>query len=161
MSETFKVIETQEQLDAVIGERVKRAQESIRKEFEGFISPKDLETKTAGLNAKVSELEKAQKEFDEKAKGWDTEKAEFEKKIKGYEIDSVKNKVAQDLGLGFKAVQFLQGETEEDIKKSGKMLKELIPSFVTPLANKENFEGSNSTETALRGMLDDLELKGE
>ena len=38
----FQKIETQEQLDAVIGERIKREKETIGKKYEGYISPDDF-----------------------------------------------------------------------------------------------------------------------
>ena len=44
MSETqegFKPIETQEELDNIIKERLKRERESTQKKFEGWISPED------------------------------------------------------------------------------------------------------------------------
>ena len=44
MSE-FKAIETQEEFDKVIGERLKREQETVRKEYEGFLSPEDVQKK--------------------------------------------------------------------------------------------------------------------
>ena len=37
----FEAITTQEQFDEAIGERLKREQETVRKEFEGFLSPED------------------------------------------------------------------------------------------------------------------------
>lgn len=40
MSEEFKPIETQEELDKIITNRLKRERESTEKRFEGWISPK-------------------------------------------------------------------------------------------------------------------------
>lgn len=42
MPESFKVIETQEEFDARISERLKRDRESFAKKYEGYISPEDL-----------------------------------------------------------------------------------------------------------------------
>ena len=38
----FKTIETQEQFDAAIGERLKREESKIRKEYQGFLSPEEV-----------------------------------------------------------------------------------------------------------------------
>ena len=47
MSE-FNVIETQEQFDKAIGERIKREQETIRKQYEGYLSPDEAAKKYEG-----------------------------------------------------------------------------------------------------------------
>ena len=57
MSE-FKPIETQEQLDAIISDRIKRAQETTRKEFEGFLSPEDAAKKYSGYLSPEDEKKK-------------------------------------------------------------------------------------------------------
>ena len=48
MSE-FNVIETQEQFDKAIGERIKREQETIRKQYEGFLSPDEAKKQYEGF----------------------------------------------------------------------------------------------------------------
>ena len=45
----FKVIETQEQLDAIISDRLKRERETIKKEYEGFLSPEEVAKKDAKI----------------------------------------------------------------------------------------------------------------
>ena len=47
MSE-FKQIETQEQLDEILKDRLKRERETTRKEFEGFLSPSAAAEKYKG-----------------------------------------------------------------------------------------------------------------
>ena len=47
MSE-FKVIETQEQFDEAIKERLTREREKVEKEYEGYLSPKDVQEKYDG-----------------------------------------------------------------------------------------------------------------
>ena len=48
MSE-FNVIETQEQFDKAIGERIKREQETIRKQYEGYLSPDEVKKQYEGF----------------------------------------------------------------------------------------------------------------
>ena len=48
MSE-FKIIETQEQFEERLKDRLKRERESVRKEYEGFLSPSDEEEKYRGF----------------------------------------------------------------------------------------------------------------
>ena len=44
----FTPIETQEALNAIIVERVEQAKRSVRKEFEGYLSPEDVASKYEG-----------------------------------------------------------------------------------------------------------------
>ena len=154
----FKVIESQEQLDAIIQDRVAQANRSAEKKYEGYISPADFETKTADLNSQISALQKSID--DEKAKyaDYDQKIAEKDAAIKAYEIASVKTRIAREKGLSYEAIEFLQGEKEEDIKKSAETLKALVGTGkkTQPLANFESGSGESSERAALRGMLADL-----
>ena len=152
MSE-FKVIETQEQLDAVLGERLKRERETVRKEFDGFLSPEDAAKKYAGYLSPDAEKEKYKDYLSPE------EAAKKDAKIKGYETDSVKTRIAHEAGLSYDAVNFLKGEDEDSIRKSAETLKSLIgASNVAPLASTES-SISNAQEVALKNTLKGL--KGE
>ena len=54
----FKVIETQEQFDAAIGERLKRERDTVKKEYEGYLSPEAAEKKFSGYLSPEKEAEK-------------------------------------------------------------------------------------------------------
>lgn len=134
----FTVIETQEQLDAIISERVARAKDSARKEFEGWISPDALEKKTAELNSQLTGLNDQIKTLTDEKATLETTIEEKNGKLAQYEIDSVKTKVAREYGLSYDAIEFLQGADEEAIKKSAESLKHLVGANKTPpLGNPE------------------------
>lgn len=157
----FTVIETQEQLDAVISERVARAKDSARKEFEGWISPDALEKKTAELNSQLTGLNDQIKTLTEEKTTLESSIEEKNGKLAQYEIDSVKTKVAREYGLSYDAIEFLQGADEEAIKKSAESLKHLVKNTsIAPQYNPEsNRRSGDTTEEALRRM--SKELKGE
>ncbi len=149
----FKAIETQEQFETIIGERLKMERETIKKEYEGYLSPDDAAKKYAGYLSPDDEKEKY--------KGYlsPEEVAKKDAKIKGYETDSVKMRIAHESGLSYDAVGFLKGEDEESIRKSAETLKSLIgTSNVAPLASTESSVG-NAQEVALKNTLKGL--KGE
>lgn len=152
----FTVIETQEQLDAVLGERLKRERETVKKEYEGFLSPEDAAKKYAGYLS--PEDEKA------KYKGYlsPEEVAKKDAQIKGYETDSVKTRIAHEVGLSYDAIAFLKGDDEDAIKKSAESLKSLVGSThnAAPLASTEGALG-NAKDAAYRNMLNDLKTRGE
>ncbi len=157
----FTVIETQEQLDAIISERVARAKDSARKEFEGWISPDALEKKTAELNSQLTGLNDQIKTLTEEKTTLESSIEEKNGKLAQYEIDSVKTKVAREYGLSYDAIEFLQGADEEAIKKSAESLKHLVKNTsIAPQYNPEsNRRSGDTTEEALRRM--SKELKGE
>ncbi|MDO4800615.1 MAG: DUF4355 domain-containing protein [Prevotellaceae bacterium] len=125
MSE-FSAITTQEELDAVIGDRLRRSEEKWQKKFEGFMSPDDVTAKTSELEKQISDLTNALDGANKKAAAHEKELAERDSKIKGYELSATKHKVAHELGLAYDAIGFLQGEDEESIKASGEALKNLV-----------------------------------
>lgn len=152
MSE-FKEIKTQEQLEEVLKDRLKRERETVRKEYEGYLSPADEVKKYEGYLS-AEDIEKKYKDHlsPEEAK-------KLNAKLKGYETDSVKTRIAHELGLSYDAVSFLTGEDEESIKKSAEILKSLIDAGnVAPLASTEGSDGK-AQETAYKNALKGL--KGE
>ena len=149
----FKVIETQEQLDAIIGERLKRERETIRKEYDGFLSPEDATKKYAGYLSPEDEKKKYSGYLPPE------EVAKKDAQIKQYETDSVKTRIAHEAGLSYEAIGFLKGDDEEAIKKSAESLKALVGSNTTaPLASQEESIGK-AEDAAIRNVLKGL--KGE
>lgn len=128
----FKVIETQEQFDAAISERLKRERETVKKEYEKYLSPEDEAKKYAGYLSP--------EDVTKKYAGYlsPEEVAKKDAKIKGYETNSVKMRIAHEAGLSYEAADFLKGEDEESIKKSAESLKGILGgSYVAPLASTE------------------------
>ena len=155
----FTTIETQEQLDAVIGERIARAKESARKAYEGWLSPEDVSSKTAELNNKISNLNDQLTTAKEQIASSKNELAEKDAKLKAYEVGSVKTKIAHEMGLGFDAIEFLKGEDEESIRESAKKFAGLMrATHVAPLASNDPAGGGDSKKAALKQMLE--EMKG-
>ena len=149
----FKVIETQEQLEEVLKDRLKRERDTVKKEYEGYLSPKDVEEKYKGYLS-AEDVEKKYKDYLTPEKT-----AELNAKIKGYETDSVKTRIAHEHGLSYEAISFLKGEDEESIKKSAVALKALMGDGATaPLASTEG-QMANAGDEVYKNVLKGL--KGE
>lgn len=158
MSE-FKIIETQEQLDEIIKGRINRERESLSKKYEGYISPEDYQNKIKEYETSISGYSTKLKEANDKIENHTKELAERDSQIKAYETDSVKTRIANELGLSYAAISFLQGEDEEAIRKSAETLKALVgTNDVAPLATNEVIP-SNDEDAALKRTLKNL--KGE
>ena len=138
-------ITTQEQFDEAIKERLTRES----KKYEGYTSPKDLETIKAGYEKQICDLNGALTAAKEKAVKYDADIAERDAKIKGYETSSVKMRIAHETGLPYEMHSRLTGETEEDIRKDAETLAKLIKAQrVPPLASTEKPVSKEDTQTA-------------
>lgn len=144
----FTPITTQEELNNVIGERLRRERESVSKEFEQKISEKDAEigqskTDMEALNKKLEAVNKQLEDANQKISGISA----LEEKIKGYEVASVKSKIAREVGIPYELAERLSGETEEDIRKDAEGLRKLIGAGKqAPLAGGERDTGKKTDD---------------
>ena len=149
MSE-FKVIETQEQFDDMVRDRLKRERDTAKKEYEGYLSPTDVAEKYKGYLS-PEDIEAKYKDYLSPE-----ETSKLRAKVKGYETDSVKTRIAHETGLSYEAIEFLKGEDEDSIRKSAESLKGLVGmTNVAPLASTEGNMG-DAEDAAYKNVLKGL-----
>ena len=131
----FAIIETQEQFDAAIGERLKRDREAIARKYEGWTSPEDLEKIQKEHEKQIKVLEDAAATTQETLAEKDAQIAEGAK----YKTDLEKTRIALAAGLDMKYAERLQGETAEEWKADADALaKDFAAAHVTaPLGSNE------------------------
>ena len=117
----FKVIETQEELDNIIKNRIER----VRKDYDGFMSAEDVNKLKETYEAKV-------KDNENKYATLEKEKNDLTAKVKGYEVNALKTKVALAINLPMGATDFLKGETEEELTESAKALATMFKPTTEP-----------------------------
>lgn len=147
----FKPIETQEELDNIIRERLAREREASNKRFEGFISPEDHKKAIAEANKSFDEYKKAH-EGDAKTI------EDLNAKVKTYETASLKSRIAHEVGLGYEWIDRISGDDEESIRKDAESLKALVGNGPTLLPTK-NMEGGtegNEKDAAMRQVLNSI-----
>lgn len=152
----FTVIETQEQFDAAIKDRLGREKAKFAEQLAGYDETK---AKLSDAEKQIADLTEALTTANEKVSGFNEQIAERDKKIADYATRAAKTQIAHEMGLSFDAIDFLKGETEEEIRSSAESLKNLVGAQkVAPLASND---GANldPKEAALRGMLQDLTRK--
>lgn len=134
----FTPIETQEQFDAMVKDRVERAKKSAAKEFETQL--KDLEqlkesvtakeTEIGTLKAKITDLEAEKKTNGESYQS-------MQKELSQVKLSALKQRIAIDAGIPLEMADRLNGEDEESIKKDAEKVKgfwgakHVAPSFKT------------------------------
>ena len=150
MSEEFKPIESQEELDNIIKERLKRERETTNKRFEGWISPNDHQRAISDANKAFDDYKKAH-ESDEQTI------ADLTAKNKEYETASLKSRIAHEVGLSYEWISRISGEDEDSIRKDAESLKKLVGNGATlPTKNTESGESKDTGAAALRTVLNGI-----
>ena len=152
MSETnqeFSPIETQEQLDAIIKERLKRERETTQKRFEGWVSPEDHQKAITDANKAFDDYKKAHE-------GDEATIADLTAKNKAYETASMKSRIAHEVGLSYEWISRLSGDDEQSIRADAESLKKLVGSG-QPLPTKSTeTPNPDSTSMSLKSVLNGI-----
>lgn len=157
MSEQFKVIETQEQLDEIIKSRLERERaKAIKETEERFADYEVLKGKNTDMQKQLDDLNNELTGNKEKIANHDKEVADLNSKIAKYEKDSVKTKVAIEMGIPFELKDKLSGDDEESIRNDAKALAAYVNKQPgAPGYNPEPPEGKSQDE-AFRKMAQSL-----
>lgn len=149
MQEGFKPIETQEELDNIIKERLKRERESTQKKFEGWISPEDHQKALEDANKALDDYKTAHA-------GDEQTIADLTAKNKAYETASLKSRIAHEVGLSYEWIGRISGEDEQSIRSDAESLKKLVGNGpLLPTKSTETAAPDAST-TALRSVLNGI-----
>lgn len=153
----FKKIETQEEFDKLIADRIQRERKSIEEKYQDYETiKKENDTNKSKIDELTKQISESTNKFAENEKMIN----ELNSKVKAYETDSAKTRIALETGLPYQMASRLSGDTEEDIRKDAESLKAMMgnPS-VPPEANPYENVPSEKTEKrdALKGVLKDLQ----
>lgn len=130
----FTAIETQEQLDKIVGERLKREREKAEKE--------------------IAELKAGLEKSTEK----DAEIEALQKKIAGYEKTEMKRQIALENKIPYSLAERITGDTEEEMIADAKNLSKYFEQKETPPPLKSP-EIKQGVSGAYKELLDGLNLK--
>ncbi len=153
----FTAITTQEQLDAIIGERLKRERETLSKKYADY---DDIKKKAGDYEKQISDLTRSMEETAQKYTGYDRQLEELQGKLRAHETASVKTRIAHEYHIPYELAGRLSGETEEDIKKDAESLAQFIAKApAAPLREPENH--ADAKTAALRQLTAELTRKGD
>lgn len=139
----FKAIETQEDLDIIIGERLKREREAAEKKYAGFEEAKEKAEKYDKLIAQdfegqIRKLNDELKTEKEKNAGHDQAVADLTARANKAEMSLLKAKIAHEAGLPYELANRLNGENEEELLEDAKTLTGFMrPASAPPLRTTE------------------------
>lgn len=146
---TFKTIETQEELDKVIGDRLKREREKVESEYKGKLE--ELEKKFNETKSLLDDKDSLAEESASKIK-------DLEGQVKGYEMADKKRNLALEFGLPYNLADRIQGESDEDMKKDAENLAKYFEKE-DPILPPKNPEINKGGEGAYMDLLDGLSLE--
>lgn len=147
----FKVIETQEQLNAIIKARLDREKEKYADYDQLAEKIKKLETENTSLKQTITDKETSESTSL-------TRISELENDVTTWKQKSLKQQIAMKNGLPFDLADRLQGDSEESLNEDAERLASLVnvKNYTQPLADKEpNFE-SKGTDAAWRAVVKNL-----
>lgn len=148
----FKPIESQEELDRIIGERLSRQKEKFSDYDQLKARVAELETENGGLRAALDESKS-------KFEGETKKIAELEKQVAGYETAQLRQRVAIDFGLPLDLADRLTGDDEAGLRSDAERLAGYFKQS-EPLPPFKDLEPTTvvSEDAAYKAMLDKMNL---
>ena len=135
MENTFKAIETQEELDKIIQKRLAQKDRELAETIKGYLKPEEVEELKADFEKQLLESKQALEDAKAKLKEHDAEVSSLKERAAAAETTLLKSRIAHESGLPFELANRIVGTTEEELKKDAEALKAIItPSRVAPLA---------------------------
>lgn len=147
----FKVIETQEQLDAIIKSRLDR-EKAKYSDYDTLAEKiKNLETENTNLKQAITDKETSESTTASKI-------ADLEKDVTAWKNKSLKQQIAMKNGLPFDLADRLQGDTEESLNEDAERLASLVSvkNYTQPLADKEPAFKEKGVDSAWRDVVKNL-----
>lgn len=157
----FTPINTQEEFNERIADRLRREREKAIKETEAkFSNYEELSQRDSLLSREVEEKDARIKEQSEIISKNAEEIATLTERVKKHETDSVKTKTALEFGIPLELADRISGDDEEAIRQDAEKIASLFTHTTkAPIGGAELPIGGDEKSDALKGML--KAMKGE
>jgi len=119
----FTPIETQEQFDAMVKDRIARAEKAAAEKYSDY---ETLKAQNADLTGQIASLTEQIRKQAETIDGHKAVVDDLTAKVRGYETASEKTRIALELGLPYQMADRLTGDNEEAIRKDAESMLKLI-----------------------------------
>lgn len=145
----FQPIETQEEFDRLIGERLKRERETLESKYSDY---NDLSTANKDLQKQVDELTKSLNETTASVKDKETALESLQAQVSKHEKDAMKTRIAHELNLPYELAGRINGDDEKSMRADAESLATYIgnqgpthPMRNTEEPKKEGLEAAYSS----------------
>jgi len=154
----FKPIETQEEFDARISERLKREKEKYETQFG------DLNAQIESLKLEIGQKDKALEESNSTLEGRLKEFEDLQGKVSQYELSKLKTSIALQNGIPYDLADRLNGNDEASILEDAKRLASFVARKepIAPLKSTEPKESKyEGRDAALLNLSKNITNRGE
>lgn len=155
MAKEFQAITSQEQLDNVIGERLKRQKDQFEEKLKEYDSLKEENSKLQNeLESKNQVIEENKKENSIKNEDYEN----LEKELNSLKLQQLKQKIAINNGIPLDLANRLSGDNEESLLEDAKTLSQFVNAnnVQQPLKSVED-TNVNDEDLAYKQLLDQLQ----
>lgn len=156
---SFETIETQEQFDELVKERIARAKESARKEVEAELSElatlkkeREADKKTGAEQTEL--IEALRKELEAEKQNT----TDLHGTVARLEAEQRKMKIAREVGLPYEMACRLTGDTEDELRKDAEGLKGLFGQKTAPRVGYEK-EPADDRKSMIASMLASMDTE--
>lgn len=158
---SFKAIETQEELDRIIGERVAKEKERLERNSPFKAELDQLKTAKADLESQVGTLQSTIEQSKAGQEDYTKQISDLTSKVAGYETANLRTRIALQNGLPYDLADRLVGEDEESIKADAERLSSFVTKqHLAPLKDVEpNIQKDENS--AYRKLVEGLKTEGE
>lgn len=150
MENEFKVIETQEEFDKAVKERLARKDKEQAEKYKEYMSPADVTSLKSEYDKKLQELNDALTKANEKIAGNDQIVADLTNRANTAESDLLKSRIAHESGVPFELAGRLVGSNAEELKADAeKFASFLAPKSAPPLYTSDPNSNKNGDMAAM------------
>lgn len=155
MGKEFQAITSQEQLDNVIGERLRRQKEQFEEKLKEYEALKEENSKLqTELEQKNQFIEENKKETSMRTEDYEN----LEKELSSLKLQQLKQKIAINNGIPLDLANRLSGDNEETLLEDAKTLSQFINSNPTPQPLKSVEDTNvNDEDMAYRQLLNQIQ----
>ena len=156
MAEDFKVIETQEEFDKAIKERLARKEKELAETYKEYLSPDKASSMKEEYEKKLAEANKRLDEVSEKLKSHDAIVSELTERATKAETSLMKSRIAHESGVPIELAERLVGSTEDELKKDAETLAAFMKPTSAPPARTTETPKANTTDAAMMQLLQNI-----
>lgn len=149
----FTPINTQEEFDQRIQERIRRERDSISKKYEDYDS---LKTQNTNFAAEIETYKNQLAQAQADKSSFEQQITELQGTAKKHEKEAMRVRVASQLGLPMEISNKLSGETEDEIRADGENLARFFSSNRSLPPAKSTEPEVVGEDAALRGLLEGI-----
>lgn len=163
---SFTKIETQEQFDEAIKERIARVEKQTREAVEQELTKKysdyeELKKQNESYAGQVSKFNEEKSKFEATIADNSKKIDELTAQSKAHETNSVKMRIALEQGLPYELATRLNGATEEEIKKDCEGLLKMVGKTIAPISSNEPTSYEKDDKGGMRSLVAEMVHKNK